>query len=205
MDPSRIPVELFPHVRIVMGMVVGLSITRLLTGVATFIQHPGRNRPYAVHLLWAATLLLELIHFWWWQYALYGVENWTFILFVFLIGYAIILYFMCALLFPDNVTDFGGYEGYFISRRGWFFTLFASTFICDLIDSAIKGPAYFARFGYEYYIQVPIGLIACMIAVWTTNRLYHTAFVSVHLAYQLWWIWRLFYAAPVSAFAYQGT
>lgn len=198
MDPAHVPVELFPHVRIVMGMVVGLGITKLLAGVATFIQHPGRIKPYPIHLLWVATLLLELVHFWWWQYALYGISSWTFALFVFLIGYAIVLYFMCAILFPDRVDEYDGYEGYFISRRKWFFALFASTFICDLVDSLVKGPEYFSRFGYEYYIQVPVGILCCIIAMWTANRRYHLAFVTIHLIYQLSWILRLFYAVPVA-------
>lgn len=198
MDPAYSPVELFPHVRIVMGMVVGLGITKLLTGLATFIQHPGRTRPYPVHLLWVFTLLLELVHFWWWQYALYGVTNWTFSLFAFVIGYAIILYFMCALLFPDKIDEYNGYEGYFISRRRWFFALFASTFIIDILDSALKGPDYLSRYGYEYFIQVPVGIAACAIAMWTTNRRYHMAFVTIHLAYQIWWIVRLFYTVPVA-------
>ena len=36
------PHEIFTHVRIVMGMVIGLGITRMLAGIAGFIQHPGR-------------------------------------------------------------------------------------------------------------------------------------------------------------------
>ena len=85
------------------------------------------------------------------------------------------------------------YEDYFISRRKWFFALFASTFICDIVDSLIKGSAYFDRFGPEYFVEVPLGLILCGIAMWTTNRWFHLAFVVIHLVYQLSWIWRLFY------------
>lgn len=185
--------ELFPHVRIVMGMVVGLGITRLLAGVAGFIQHPGRIKPYPTHLLWVGTLLLELVHFWWWQYALYSVSDWNFAIFVFLIGYAIVLYLLCALLFPDRIDEYAGYEDYFISRRKWFFALFALTFVCDIVDSMIKGWAYFDRFGVEFFIQVPLGLLFCGIAMWTSSRRFHLAFVIVHLAYQLSWIMRLFY------------
>lgn len=185
--------DLFPHVRIVMGMVIGLGITKLLAGVAGFIQHPGRVKPFPIHLLWVGTLLLELVHFWWWQYALYSVSDWNFGIFVFLIGYSIVLYFLCALLFPDKIDEYDGYEDYFISRRKWFFALFASTFICDIVDSLIKGSAYFDRFGLEYFVQVPLGLVLCGIAMWTSNRRFHLAFVVIHLLYQLSWIWRLFY------------
>ncbi len=34
--------------------------------------------------------------------------------------------------------------------------------------------------------------------MWTANRRYHLAFVTIHLIYQLSWILRLFYAVPVA-------
>src|SRR3954463_15435139 len=91
--------ELFPHIRIVMGMVVGLGITRLLMGVAGLIQHPARARISLIHLLWALSVLVELILFWWWEFALYEITDWSFGIFAFLIVYAVALFLMAALLF----------------------------------------------------------------------------------------------------------
>jgi hypothetical protein len=187
--------ELFPHLRIVMGMVIGLGITRLLTGVAGFIQHPQRAKPYPVHLFWVASLLLELVEFWWWQFKLFDVSDWSFLTFCFIIAYSIILYLIAALLFPDNVTEYNGYEGFFMSRRKWFFSLYASTFVFDLFDSMLKGGEYFSRFGYEYIIEVPVGIALCAIAIWTPNRRYHYWLALLHLIYQVGVIGRLYYTA----------
>jgi hypothetical protein len=62
--------DVFPHIRIVMGMVIGLGVTRLLSGVARIVQHPGQYRLYPVHLAWVASMLLLLVHFWWWEFIL---------------------------------------------------------------------------------------------------------------------------------------
>lgn len=59
--------DIFQHVRMIMGMVVGLSVTRLLTGLVRIIQHPNQTRIYPVHIGWVLTLLLMLMHFWWWE------------------------------------------------------------------------------------------------------------------------------------------
>lgn len=48
---------------IVMGMVIGLGVTRLLSGVARIVQHPGQHRLYPVHLAWVGFMLLLLVHF----------------------------------------------------------------------------------------------------------------------------------------------
>jgi hypothetical protein len=184
--------EVFPHVRIVMGMVVGLGITRLLMGVAGLVQHPGRARLSSLHLLWAASILIELIFFWWWEFALFEIENWTFGIFLFIIAYAVALFLLAALLFPDNIAEYDGYEDFFLKRRPWFFGLFGVTFIFDIIDTLIKGSAHWHEFGWEYYIQVPVGLVLSAIAIWTIDRRYHLGLVLLHLLFQTAWIIRLF-------------
>jgi hypothetical protein len=186
--------ELFPHVRIVMGMVVGLGITRLLMGYAGLIQHPKRAKLSLIHLLWGYSILVELVLFWWWEFELYGVQSWNFGLFAFLIGYAVTLFLLAALLFPDKLDDYDGYEDFFLKRRHWFFAIFGLTFLLDVIDTLVKGEPYFDTLGIGYLVQVPIGLALAAIAIWTANRRYHLGLVVIHLAYQAWWIGQLFYA-----------
>ncbi|MBN9233057.1 MULTISPECIES: hypothetical protein [Phyllobacteriaceae] len=184
--------DIFPHLRIVMGMVIGLGVTRLLSGVARIIQHPKLYRLYPVHLAWVASLLLMLVHFWWWQFSLYQIPDWTFGKYLFIIGYAITLYLMCALLFPDSMQDYAGYEDYFFTRRAWFFGLLGATYLLDVVDTLLKGEAHFARFGHEYLIRTPLFVILCGIAILTTNRRFHLALIVFTLIYQASWILRLF-------------
>jgi hypothetical protein len=46
MEPVAPPVDpqIFSHIRVVMGMVISLSMARLLTGLALFVQHPGKTK-----------------------------------------------------------------------------------------------------------------------------------------------------------------
>ena len=192
MDTSAVH-DLFPHVRIVMGMIVGLGITRLLMTVAGLIQHPQRAKISSLHLLWVVSILVELVLFWWWEFSLFKLESWTFGITLFLIFYAITLFLMAALLSPDSVSDYDGYEDFFLKRRKWFFGLLAATFVLDTIDTLIKGGTYWERFGLDYFIQVPFGLILCIVAVRSTNRRVHIGAVLLHLAYQVYWISRFSY------------
>jgi hypothetical protein len=184
--------ELFPHVRIVMGMVVGLGITRLLMGYAGLIQHPARAKLSLIHLLWSFSVLVELVLFWWWEFELYGVQTWNFGLFAFLIGYAVTLFLLAALLFPDKLDDYDGYEDFFLKRRHWFFSILAVTFLLDVLDTLVKGEPYFDTLGIQYLIQVPAGIALAILAIRTPNRNVHLGLVILHLCYQAWWIYLLF-------------
>jgi hypothetical protein len=188
--------ELFPHVRILMGMVVGLAMTRLLMTIASLIQHPQRSRLSALHLLWVLSILVELVLFWWWEFALFRLEHWTFAITLFLIVYAITLFLLAALLSPDNIAEYNGYEDFFLKRRHWFFAFFAITFVLDAIDSMIKGDGYWTRFEYEYFMQVPAGLVLSAIAIRFGSPRLHLAIVLLHLTYQAYLVSRFFYTVP---------
>jgi hypothetical protein len=179
--------EVFVHVRIVMGTVIGLGLTRILMGTAGLIQHPTtRAKVSLLHLLWVFSIAVELILFWWWEYDLADLPSWNFGTFAFLIFYAVTLFALSALLFPDKLDDYDGYDDFFIRRRHWFFAIFGLTFLLDLVDTLIKGAPYFDAMDWTYLIQIPFGLVLSAIAIWTPNRRFHLAFVIVHLLYQAW-------------------
>lgn len=138
MEAARTP-EVYVYIRTVMSMVIGLSLAQLLTRLAGFVQAPGKHRVYFVHLGWVLSMFLFIIHFWWWEYRLQSVAEISFGVYLFLICFCCLFYFLCVLLNPPSIEDYGGFEEYFISRRRWFFGLLAVTYAVDLIDTLLKG------------------------------------------------------------------
>src|SRR5882724_3033688 len=135
--------DAFGHIKSVIAIILGLSIAKLLQGAVKFIQHPGRNRPYWVHLLWALYIFILLVHFWWWEYGLRALSQWLFQEYLFIIVFITLYFVLCALLFPDDLGDYdGSYAEYFYSRRKWFFGVLAASFVADIVDTAMKGKQY---------------------------------------------------------------
>jgi hypothetical protein len=185
--------DLYLHVRVVISIIVGLCITTLLSGFARFVQHPKRAKVSILHLGWAASLLLWIIHFWWWEFRLSMVPQWTFAIYFFIILYAILFFFLCTLLFPSDLTEYSGYEDYFMSRRRWFFGFLAATFVADVVDTSLKGAAYLHSFGVEYPIRIAANLTLCFIAMFTKNRRIQLALLTVSLVYHISFILRLYF------------
>ena len=177
--------DLYQHVRVVISIIVGLCITTLLSGFARFVQHPRREHASLLHLGWAVSLLLWIIHFWWWEFRLSLVAQWTFANYVFIILYAVLYFFLCTLLFPADLREYAGYEEYFLSRRRWFFGFLAATFIADVIDTSLKGSAYIHSFGVEYPIRIAVNLTLCIIAMSTANRRVQLAVLGVSFLYHI--------------------
>lgn len=184
--------EVYVYIRTVMSMVIGLSLARLLTGLGGIVQTPGKHRAYWVHLGWVASMFLFIIHFWWWEYRLQSLAVISFGVYLFLISFSCLFFFLCVLIFPTTLEDYGGYEEYFISRRRWFFGMLAVTYVVDFLDTLLKGKAYLAALGWEYPVRNAVYIVLCIAAAWTANRQFHAMFVSAGLIYQITWIFRLY-------------
>jgi hypothetical protein len=182
--------EKFTHIRIVIGIILSLSIAHLLKGVSKIIEHPGRNRPYWIHLLWVFYVFLQLIYFWWWEFSLGKLMEWTFVAYIFIIFYIILFYILSSLLFPDDLKDYGGYREYFYSRRKWFFALLGATFLVDIGDTLLKGRPYMEHLGGEYPIRVAVHFLLCLIAIRVRKEWFHAILVTSFILYGFSWILR---------------
>jgi hypothetical protein len=170
--------DLYAHVRIMVGVVLSLGLAQLLRGVARLIQHPKKERLNWVHLSWVLFTFLYVVHFWCWEFWLRQLTDWNIAIYLFTIAYAVLIYLMCSILFPDSLADYDGYEDYFYSRRGWFFGLLIAVFALDLEDTLLKGRQYYLHLGIEYPIRAAVFIVVCAIAIFTRGPV----FVSMRAA-----------------------
>lgn len=181
-------VQGFFHVRVVIGLVTGLSVTRLLNGLARFVQHPSRALIYPPHLAWTFFLLIFVTHFWWFEFGLSVIGRWEYSEYVFVTTYAALIFFVSTLLFPDKMEDYSGFAEYFHSRQQWFYGLLAVLFLIDLIDSAIKGSGHLLSLGRFYPVRQfgLAGLSVC--AMFIRNPRVHLAFACLAILAEIAWI-----------------
>lgn len=76
---------LYLHVRVLLGMIVGLGLTHLLWHFARIVEQPKRHRVYWIHLIWVLSMFVYLLHFWWWEFRLATIPGWTFNLYIFVV------------------------------------------------------------------------------------------------------------------------
>ncbi|MCK1516775.1 hypothetical protein IVB22_30565 [Bradyrhizobium sp. 190] len=177
--------DLYLHVRVLVAIILGLSVTRLVSGIAALIQHPGRYPIWSVHLGWVAWALLNVVTFWWWEFRLSLVQHWTFGLYFFVCVYASMYYFLSVLLFPQDLDEYKGYEDYFLSRRRWFFGFAALTEALDVVDTWIKGEAHLRSLGLEYLLSVGAFVLLCAVAATTRNLRFHMLFAFGAVLYEI--------------------
>ena len=142
---------------------------------------------------WVLTLLLFLIHFWWWEFHLIDIVKWTFEAYLLVICYAISFLLLSTILFPDQMEEYNGYKDYFTSRQKWFFGILASTFVLDILDCLLKGSVYTASFGPELPVRNSVYFALCIIAMFVRNQKFQLGFVVCAIIYEISWIFRLYH------------
>ncbi|MEN5315934.1 hypothetical protein ABE509_00045 [[Pseudomonas] hibiscicola] len=176
---------LFLHIRVVMGIILGLSITTVLKGLAQIIEHPQRRGCSALHLGWVAWTLISLVTFWWWEFRLIEVHRWTFETYLFVIVYCATWFLLCALLFPDDLREYGSYGNYLMQRRRWIFSVVAALTLLDLVDTAIKGSSRWKLLGTAYPLHAALMLAVAVLGWRLRSQRTQLRLVLATLAYQI--------------------
>ena len=177
--------EFFNYVMVLASVIIGLGLTHLLQGVAGIVQHPGREKVYWIHLTWVASTFLLILFWWWFEFRLSKVDQWTFTLYFFVLIYATVLYLICALLFPKDLAEYDGFKDYFYARKAWFFGMNLIGVFLDVGDSLMKGMDHFRSLGPVYPIAMSVLAILMAAAIRIRSGRFHAVFAVVALIYLL--------------------
>ena len=175
--------DAFEYISVLTSIIIGLGMAQLLLGVSRLIQHPENPRPYWVHLSWVLTMFVYSVFWWWWEFNLSVIEVWTFGAYLLVIFYAFLIFLMCALLSPVNLSGYDGFEEYYYAKRAWIFGTFLVMQFVDIGVALIKGMDYFLGLGIYFYVAEALIVILSAMAIATRNKRFHAAFVLALLTF----------------------
>jgi len=164
----------FEYLIALVSVVAGIGLTRALSGLAKVVHMRNEVRFSDVHLAWTASLLSWLIGYWWFTFLLASVEGWTIPLFVFVLIYGALIYFLIALLYPDDLPSGVSLFEHFVASRRWFFGTFICLGVMEVADTWIK-----IQFGVA---PPPLAFYSVFIAAWFLVGIF--GFTTANLRYQ---------------------
>ena len=133
----------FEYVMVLVSIVIALAIAHLLTALGECVRRiRGKGEPIkldAVFLLWVGFILIWLVSFWWWEFKFQEVvTEWSFGLYLFVIGYAIGLFMLAEILAPNRMHGVTDTYTDFVDGRKWFFGMLVLVQALDMIDTFLK-------------------------------------------------------------------
>ena len=181
--------DAFNYIAVLVSIIVGLTATRVMSGLGEVIQAANRPRIYWVHVLWHLTLLYNVMLGWWLLYRWRVTTDWTFFLFMWITIAPILTYLAAAILIPGELETTGSpdWRDYYFKNRRGFFLAFGAIAPLDIIDTLFKGWQHFLAQGPFYLPFIAFWAISCLVAAITRNERYHKTcaivFPSVQIVY----------------------
>src|SRR4051794_15892114 len=169
--------DAFNYVAVLVSIIIGLGVTRILTGLGDAIQVANRPRAYWVHTVWMINILMDSMLFWWVLYRWHTVTEWTFFIFLWVNVGPILVYLSSAILYPGALHKTGSptwRDYYYRNRRGFFF-VFGIIWLLDIIDTSLKGRQHFISQGPFYIPAMTLWAGGNFAAGLTKNEKYHAA------------------------------
>jgi hypothetical protein len=169
----------FEYVSVLISIIIGLGIAHILMGWGQMLSGHRRYRTDWVHALWMANILLYMIFFWWFTFKWVNKPDWSFALFLFTIGYAILIYLLAVVLVPHETEVGFDFPRHFKDKRILFFSGCLTILIVDLIDAFLKGPENVASHGYLGLVYSGTMIGGTLGAIFSSREWYHRVFAVV--------------------------
>ena len=128
----------FDYLSVLLSIVLGLGITRLLSGLARWLEHRKEVRGYAPTLVWAVVLLLLHVQTWWAMFGLRFWPDWSFLQFSIVLAQPIVLYLLASLAMPSESSPERDLRANFFHHRVVFFALVITLLVVSLVKDIVR-------------------------------------------------------------------
>lgn len=120
----------FPVIATILSMILGLSVTRLLTGLVTLFRIRHTTPIDWVPIVWAAVLFSIQLEFWWAINQLPKLEDsFSFLEFIFFVLLTLMLFITASLLLPNRSEDEADGVQVYFEKDGRYALLSLSAFL----------------------------------------------------------------------------
>jgi hypothetical protein len=173
----------FEFVSIILSIVVGLTITRVLAGLAAIVEHRGQLHMNWLSVGWATTVLSWSVAFWLGTINdTRGLETWTVGSFGILLFMALGLYFLAAVALPTRIQAGVDLEAHFETVRRPFFAMFAAWVVLSTVSALIWGSENFIRLGPPFWIGQTASLAVALLGFLAAHKLVHVVILIASLS-----------------------
>jgi hypothetical protein len=118
-------------------MILGLSVTRILTGLIASFRSRATAAPDWMPMLWAVCIFLLQLELWWGLADLRSIiKEWTFPLFLLLTSSPLMLFFAAALILPSHELAAGESHREIFRRNGrWALLAISAYYLESMLDT----------------------------------------------------------------------
>lgn len=162
----------------VIGMMIGLGVTRILTCLAAVVRSRDLSRPDWISLVWAATILIMELDFWWSLFNIVAaIKEWTFAVFLLLLIHPLLMFFAAAMVLPSTELKSGENYRELYDRHGHWALLAISGYFLEML---VENSLYWKVTPDGWAAMIPLALAVLPMVAFFSSRRFQGAIAVVH-------------------------
>ena len=171
--------EGFSYLSVMVSMVLGLGLSQLFGGIGNLVQVRRRVKLYWLHSLWVLLLIVLHVHMWWSFWALSGVEDWTYAIFVYVLIGPGALVIASHISIPELIDSRIDNERYYFDTSPLFFGILTLAATWAMFLEPITG---LRPFFVPFRILQAIGVVTFASCSISKNRRLHAVAIGLIVA-----------------------
>ena len=171
--------EGFSYLSVMVSMVLGLGLSQLFGGIGNLVQVRRRVKLYWLHSLWVLLLIVLHVHMWWSFWALSGVEDWTYVIFVYVLIGPGALVIASHISIPELIDSRIDNERYYFDTSPLFFGILTLAATWAMFLDPITG---LRPFFVPFRILQAIGVVTFASCSASKNRRLHAVAIGLIVA-----------------------
>ena len=173
----------FEYIGVLISVIMGLGITHLATGATKLIQHRNEVKFYLPHMLWTVNVLLFILLIWWGMFSWSDHNTWYAFEYLFITLYAIVAFFLAAMLYPWDMAKNIDVREYFFKSRVWFFSALLFAWSIDGIETIIKANAGLRPIPQGYFEFLGVQVLIAIVGIGSRNQYVHMLLSVIFFAF----------------------
>ena len=169
--------NLFEFIMVLTSIIVGMSLTELLSGIADSMTRRNKREFSWLHLLLSLTLLFGLIQTWWELWDFHNITEWTFSNLLLMLSPSIILYLVARILNPGREFNNSVEDYYFKNARLIWILVAIAVFIGNTFRTVTQDAKLFI---VDNLSAVPLLLISIILII-SSNRKLHMIMIIISI------------------------
>lgn len=183
----------YEYITIFTSIILGLAIVNVLSGISSIIHKGIKTIFFWVHTLWVINVFVLILLLWWNNLILNSLEELSFVHYLNLVAYSVVLYLLSSLLFPLKFSDEINFKKLFLENRITFYILGIIFVITDFIDAYVEKVVTNSELRIPQMVNISIYLIMFIVGLKVKNEAYNGAVAIVFgLGLTLWFFLTLF-------------
>jgi hypothetical protein len=166
----------FSNLSVMVSIVLGLGLTQLFAGIGNLVQVRRRVKLCWLHSLWVPLLIVLHLHMWWSFWALRGVAEWTYAIFVYVIFGPGALVIASHITIPELLDGRIDVERHYFDTSPLFFGILTAAALWAMFLEPIMG---LRSFLVPFRLLQAVGVVTLGCCSASKNRRLHAAAIAV--------------------------